>query len=1114
MQLKDIPSCAMEEIWFKAIANPVPQNTVGTIGYIDKNPSSDSFYLKLSGEVYPLETNKKHAISTFEHYIKRGSCCLAEVISVNKNGVLNLLIVFFKGGIRRTENLYLTASPNLQSQYRQSPAQGSQTTEVRNTPTLTEQTLKSFILEVPEDAHGKVSHYFIISTNHYLESDETEDTDIPAGVNELGGQRITLHGAAMRMSAAMDADGIQITRLIQSASTQKTLPYLCQGQLLLSEQKQPLSIVSATVFQKISSSIQEYLNLWDQYGHIEAEALMAKARKIGKLQIKSAVYDRGKVKLYVDKIPSELTDKDSLEIITKEPLYFQNPEMNFQEYIIKSQEMKNPEEQLSRTSFNIISIDRKPVGSSIVTNLQDLLPAGSTMILSTRGNEVQIERQRKAREIVKHGNASNPMLGEIIEGESYSEQRIKYDHVPALTPYVCDKVFKNPPTDRQKEAIDIALNTPDIALIQGPPGTGKTTVITAIIERLNEMADKNHSLRGQVLVSGFQHDAVENIVNRLRVNSLPSLKFGSRAGEEQNSQASEEKNIEAYISELACETRARNPEIEVQEQGSLLNRLVENYVASPTNGNAMSLLKEICSNPLVPVELKRLAAQQQELLKSHEKSERETKDIIPYIRALRCNEASFADDGPLRAHILLDEIGHNNILHDDERLLLENATSWFSKRKPPFLEELKLLRRTLIERCLPRPEFRIQKVNTDILNLARQANEACEKTYSNKKNAIIADFLYNLEYNPDAVREVLKNYNFVYASTTQQSDGREINNAKKEGEQDYDTVIVDEAARCGPRDLLIPMTKARNRILLVGDHRQLPHIVDEESVRKLEEGATKESVSDLLHNSMFEYMFKQLKKLEKQDGIKRTVTLDAQYRTHPLLGNFVSKAFYEDKGEGFKSPLGAEFFDHELPGIEHKAAIWIDVPYRMGAEERTPSGSRCRKAEAHAIAKYLHQYMDCEQGQKLSFGVISFYKAQVDSLLEALARYGYTERLTDSQFYQVKPELQNRLRIGTVDAFQGMEFDIVFLSVVRSPAEHIRQRINTDETSLPLSRIFGHLQSDNRMCVSMSRQKKCLIAVGDATLFDMPAAATAVPAIQQYLDLCRNSNDGAYIRYE
>lgn len=1099
MQLKDTPSSASEELWFDAIGKPVPLDKTGTIGYIEKRGSCDFLLLSLCGEVYVLKAKKKRAPRNIDFHFKRGSCCLAEVISVGGNGVVNLRIVFFRGDILRTGDLYLSASSSLRAESKQSLRE-----------------LRNFMLEVPEDDTGSLSYYYIMSLADSFVSRDDEAAEAPSNRTAIEALNITLHGKGARLSAVQGADGMQITRLIRSASNQQLLPYLCQGKLIPCEQKRPLSEPSAFVFNKIGTDIQEYLNLLDQYSQVESENLMARARSIGQMKITASGYDQGRVKLYLDRISGDLTDKDSLELMAEEPLYFQDREMSFQEYVQTLKTQKSIATK-DRRCFNILSINRTPDCNYIITDLEKLPANDGILILSIRGNEVQIERQRKAREILQNGTAANPLLGDIIAGVSNSHRRAKYDQIPALSQYVCDKVFKNPPTGRQKEAISVALNTPDIALIQGPPGTGKTTVITAIIERLNELADTSRPLRGQILISGFQHDAVENIISRLRVNSLPSLKFGGRAKGELETQVEEEENIKSFIAELASGTRARNPEIMHQERVAYLPRLAKTYLASPTNTNAELLLSAICSEPLVPKSLKQEAQQQRDILRPPDIAVREERDILPYIRALRCNEVSFADDGALRAQILLDEIKHSSILQEAERTLLENAASWFGTRKPPFLDRLKVLRRNLIERCLPRPEFRTQKVNLDILRLARQAHAECEKLQhsSNKLNSVIAAFLHNLEYDPDSVREVLKNYNFVYAATTQQCDGREIKQAKGVQEPDYDTVIVDEAARCSPRDLLIPMTKARNRILLVGDHRQLPHIVDEEIVRKLEQDESEQGeVGDLLRISMFEYMFKQLRKLEQQDGIKRTVTLDAQYRTHPVLGDFVSKSFYADKGEGFSSPLKAELFDHELPGIEHKAAVWVDVPFRKGAEERTPSGSRFRKAEVRIIAEYLHKYIDSEQGQKLSFGVISFYKAQVESLLKALAPYGYTERIAESQFYQVKPELQGKLRIGTVDAFQGMEFDVVFLSVVRSPVAPTRELINKEHPGLPKSRIFGHLQSDNRVCVSMSRQKKCLIVVGDASLFEMPVATAAVPAIQRYLTLCRNSKYGAYIHNE
>ena len=74
----------------------------------------------------------------------------------------------------------------------------------------------------------------------------------------------------------------------------------------------------------------------------------------------------------------------------------------------------------------------------------------------------------------------------------------------------------------------------------------------------------------------------------------------------------------------------------------------------------------------------------------------------------------------------------------------------------------------------------------------------------------------------------------------------------------------------------------------------------------------------------------QLKELEAKDGIRRTVTLDRQFRTHPVLGRFCSRLFYEPHNERYDSPRGAGDFAHSLPGIENKAAVWVDIPARLG----------------------------------------------------------------------------------------------------------------------------------------------------------------------------------------
>ena len=66
--------------------------------------------------------------------------------------------------------------------------------------------------------------------------------------------------------------------------------------------------------------------------------------------------------------------------------------------------------------------------------------------------------------------------------------------------------------------------------------------------------------------------------------------------------------------------------------------------------------------------------------------------------------------------------------------------------------------------------------------------------------------------------------------------------------------------------------------------------------------------------------------------------------------------------------------------------------------------------------------MSSDAGKDLSFGVISFYKAQANLIKQQLGN------ITDDD---------KKLRVGTVDSFQGMEFDVVFLSMVRTMPQNL-----------------------------------------------------------------------------
>ena len=290
---------------------------------------------------------------------------------------------------------------------------------------------------------------------------------------------------------------------------------------------------------------------------------------------------------------------------------------------------------------------------------------------------------------------------------------------------------------------------------------------------------------------------------------------------------------------------------------------------------------------------------------------------------------------------------------------------------------------------------------------------------------------------------------------------------------------------------MIPLSQASRRIILVGDQRQLPHIYDEEIFQALRNEGKLQSDSDI-KVSMFEHLWNRAKELEKSDGIKRTITLDAQFRMHPTLGNFVSDNFYAPYGESFISPRPATDF---VQNISPSPVRWINLPSNRGRQIRTSSRSLMRPCEVDVIAATLEKYLAAPENENLTFGVISFYRAQAQAVKNKLKNFG------------------SRVRIGTVDEFQGMEFDVMFLSVVRTEKPNFNfeeidfenLRVNDAEREKIGGSVYGFL-TDNRLCVALSRQKKLLIVVGDSEIFAgenySRLAEICVPAMYNLYKLC------------
>ncbi|WLH81777.1 AAA domain-containing protein [Pseudomonas sp. FP2335] len=856
-----------------------------------------------------------------------------------------------------------------------------------------------------------------------------------------------------------------------------------------------------------------YLRKWDEFGDLEGELLLDKARVVGVLHVAGGVENRdGTVAVRVTQASEaalKALDKGQvgeLRWVEELPDYLLDPALRFKDFAsgIEHREEREPapaqeETQVRNRHYGVGEFDK--ASNTLKLKTERLPEKSGKLILSLAGEVAQIKRRLVARRMILEGRAANPQLGLLIEEKGVITQTRRPSPVKPLTAFVLNKVFKNTPTPKQLDAISCALETPDIALIQGPPGTGKTTVIAAILERLNEMADKRGiAIKGQVLLTGFQHDAVENMIERLSLNSLPVPKFGKRSNAATDDASLFEERLDRWCGKLATELRDRNPQIAEIEQETEIRHLYLQYLQTPTRVLAASLASRIAALGIAILGEKQV--RQAENLKKkmglEEKLNEASHQWRDVVRRLRCRPESFADDGPERAADALADLGE--VLDSEDLALLDDASLWRNENGlPPFLQRLATLKRTLLARFSAPPIFRIEKANDEIVALADVAiKQIKRKGHSgrDKKSAALAEFLAQLGNNPRAMLEAVSDYSFAFAATCQQSVNRRMQFQKniKGGDTnlnqqrlEYEYVIVDEAARVSPRDLMVPMAQGR-RIILVGDHRQLPHIIDDEVARRMEDGENGPSETDWLKKSMFHYLFSErLKTLEEGDKITRRVTLDRQYRMHELLGDFISRNFYErfDPSEKFGSGRPAVNFAHALPDTGGKPAAWLEVPVEKGKHRRSGT-SWIRPIEATVIVHQLLAWMNCAAGKDLTFGVISFYKAQADYIRQQLGTLGDNDK---------------RLRIGTVDSFQGMEFDVVFLSTVRTVPQSWKPA--TDDREKQAQLLFGHLCLYNRLNVSMSRQKKLLVVVGDPRLLEGDLAAEFIPGLVDFHKLCR-----------
>ena len=240
--------------------------------------------------------------------------------------------------------------------------------------------------------------------------------------------------------------------------------------------------------------------------------------------------------------------------------------------------------------------------------------------------------------------------------------------------------------------------------------------------------------------------------------------------------------------------------------------------------------------------------------------------------------------------------------------------------------------------------------------------------------------------------------------------------SRDELEGAFDYLFVDEAGQVSLANLLAMSNCARN-LVLVGDPRQLPQII---------QGAHPHPAN----LSCLDWIVGEGRNVEPDRGIFLPVTR----RMHPDLCTYISEQFYEGRLHAHASTVLQAV---SAPGLSCAGTFRVPV----GHDGRSQESSEEIAAVAATIERLLGGTWTDRHGEirplhESDIIVVAPYNAQVNALSDALPG----------------------IRIGTVDKFQGQEAPVALVSMTASSAE---------ETS----RGLDFLLSRERLNVAISRGK-------------------------------------------
>ena len=686
----------------------------------------------------------------------------------------------------------------------------------------------------------------------------------------------------------------------------------------------------------------------------------------------------------------------------------------------------------------------------------------------------------------------NPRLRDFIFDSSKAEPTFKLEiddeDIPELSEY---KELESRQllslNQSQKNAVLRALYANDLCLLQGPPGTGKTTVIAELIWQ-HILKDPTKKL----LLTSETNLAVDNALEKLmgsrNVNEALSpylsiikpLRFGKSSKFEEDGKKYSVERIEKWLDDEYEE------ELVYENEVASLDSATEEALDDPEDG-------DVNSN-----------AVQQWMSMIAQRAQAYAEQNPRYVELADTYRASLCSpDGITKRFFKEKYFKHANVI----------GSTCSSTGSPSFAADYARVCSSAIYDKFVEKEGYKQTIS-DIKGLIVAANNVDSsfqdtalsiiKKIMRENNVKTEDELRELLDNPtDNVRHFLFNYDLRSLLRPKRSKKSQtiLERLGFDSEDEFnqmkniyfDTVIMDEASKATPPDLVLPLCFGRKSIV-IGDHRQLPPMLNEQDFKEALLSLNDEKATALANDIDRQFVdTSQFARLILNPNVSKSIksVFTEQYRMHPQINDAI-KQFYKNDEGGLSCGLDLTKVDcpdlsepeSRYHGFYHPGFIspdvhvlWVKVDE---PEQRSDSKALYNEKEVEAVKRVL-QYLKHSEGFKeymqywddnirseerrnleKEIGVISFYGQQVKYLNE------------------VKSFARNngmRVKLNTVDKFQGMERNIVIVSTVRSDKYKTAQGIVPNDNP-------GFAKSPERLNVALSRARRLLIVVGNNEFFD------------------------------